>query len=171
MESIRFNHPLGQIVKETGQFPQSLKVGSRSVMLPPGTAVHLSLSALHTHPKYWGDDSLKWNPNRFISRPAGIEGGIEGEVLSPDTQENFLPWGTGQRVCPGKKFAQVELVATLAYIFRNYTVHPRPQDGESIEDARTRIFQTGNEIEHEGTILFEIRHPKTIELTWSRRED
>ncbi|KAH8699443.1 cytochrome P450 monooxygenase-like protein [Phaeosphaeriaceae sp. PMI808] len=168
MESLRINHPLGQLVKQTGQFSQPLRIGSRNIRLPPGTAVHLSLAALHTHPQYWGDDSLKWNPNRFISAPADAEKSFKNEVLASDTQEHFLPWATGQRVCPGKRFSQVELVATLAYIFRDYTVHPQPQNGESMDNARTRIFQTGLEIEHESTILHEIRHPETIALTWSR---
>ena len=124
---------------------------------------------MHTHPQYWGDDSMEWNPNRFISTPADAQESLENEVLASDTQEHFLPWATGQRVCPGKKFSQVEIVATLAYIFRDYTVHPQPREGESMDDARARIFQTGMEIEHESKILHEIRHPETIALSWSKR--
>jgi cytochrome P450 len=170
MESLRINHPLGQLVKQTGEFSQPLKIGSRIIAIPPGTAIHLSLAAMHPHPQYWGEDSLKWNPSRFISTPTGQEWSFESEVLSPDTQEHFLPWATGQRVCPGKKFSQVELVATLAYIFRDYAVQPQPRAGESMDNARKRIYQTGMEIEHEGTVLHEIRHPETIALTWAKRE-
>ncbi|KAF2260654.1 cytochrome P450 monooxygenase-like protein [Lojkania enalia] len=170
MESLRINHPLGQLVKQTGNFSQTIRVGSRNITIPPGTAVHLSLAAMHTHPQYWGENSLKWNPNRFISIPSGAEMSFENEILASDTQEHFLPWATGQRVCPGKKFSQVELVATLAFIFRNYTVQPEPQNGETMEQARKRIFDTSLEIEHEGKILHEMRHPETIALTWRKRE-
>jgi cytochrome P450 len=169
MESLRFNHPLGQLAKETGKFSQTLNIGGRSVTLPPGTSIHLSLAAMHTHPDYWGKESMKWNPHRFISTPEGVQGQLEAEVLAPDTQEHFLPWATGQRVCPGKKFSQVELVAVLAYIFRDYTVQPKPQRGESMEQACQRIFDTSLVIEHEGTILHEMRHPETISLTWTKR--
>ncbi|KAH7379437.1 cytochrome P450 monooxygenase-like protein [Phaeosphaeria sp. MPI-PUGE-AT-0046c] len=171
MESLRFNHPLGQLVKGTGTLSQTLNLGGRSITLPPGTAIHLSLAAMHTHPDYWGDDSMVWNPQRFISKSQDGRNDIEAEILAPDTQEHFLPWATGQRVCPGKKFSQVELVAVLAYIFRGYTVHPEPRRGESMQQARKRIFQTSLVIEHEGTILHEMRHPKSISLTWARETD
>jgi len=168
MESLRLNHPLGQLVKQTGDFSQLLKIGSRNVTIPPGTAIHLSLAALHTHPQYWGEDSLKWNPNKFITTN-DAEVSFEDEILAPDTQEHFLPWATGQRVCPGKKFSQVELVAALAFIFRDYIVQPRPRSGESMEQARKRTFNTGLVIDHEGAILHEMRHPETITLTFSKR--
>ncbi|KAF2787233.1 cytochrome P450 [Melanomma pulvis-pyrius CBS 109.77] len=164
MESLRINHPLGQLAKQTGNFSQLLKIGSRNITIPSGTAIHLSLAAIHTHPRYWGEDSLKWIPDRFISTPDGADKSFENEVLASDTQQHFLPWAAGQRVCPGKKFSQVELVATLAFIFRDYTVHPQPQNGESIEQACNRIFKTSLEIEHEGKILHEMRRPKTIAL-------
>jgi len=169
MESLRFNHPLGQLAKQTGNFSQPLKIGSRNVVIPAGTAVHLSLAAMHTHPQYWGEDSLKWNPKRFISTSEGVDDTFENEILASDTQEHFLPWATGQRVCPGKKFSQVELVAALSFIFRDYTVQPQPRIGEHMDDARKRIFKTGMEIEHEGTILHEIRQPESISLLYCKR--
>jgi cytochrome P450 len=166
MESLRLNHPLGQLVKETGKFAQPLKIGSHTITLPPHTAVHLSLAAMHTHPDYWGNKSMAWNPKRFVSVTGGS---LESEVLASDTQEHFLPWATGQRVCPGKKFSQVEIVAVLAYIFRDYTVQPELRTGESLEQARERIFETSLTIDHEGKILHEMRHPESIALTWTKR--
>ena len=113
---------------------------------------------------------MEWNPHRFISQPNSVQTQLDEEVLAPDTQEHFLPWATGQRVCPGKKFSQVELVAVLAYIFRDYTVQPKPYRGESMQQARQRIFDTSLVIDHEGTILHEMRHPETISLIWSKRD-
>jgi cytochrome P450 len=169
MESLRFNHPLGQLAKETGCASQTLNMGGRAIVIPPRTAIHLSLAAMHTHPDYWGEDSMTWNPQRFISRSRDHPNELDAELLAPDTQEHFLPWATGQRVCPGKKFSQVELVAVLAYIFRDYTVQPEVHDGESMKDARRRIFDTSLVIDHEGTILHEMRNPGSISLTWTRR--
>lgn len=173
MESLRLAHPLGQLVKTTGKFPQSLKIGSRTITVPPDTSVHLSLVALHADPHHWGEDALKFNPHRFITRSSGHydpDDPFENERLASDTQPHFLPWATGQRVCPGKKFSQVELVAALATLFRNYTVQPQPQKGENMQQARERIFKTALDIDHEGQILHEMRRPESAALVWRKRE-
>lgn len=112
---------------------------------------------------------MQWNPKRFIFHPTDSESSFENEILAPDTQPHFLAWATGQRVCPGKKFSQVELVAVLALIFRDYRVQPQPRIGETMEQARERIFRTGMEIDHEGKILFEMRHPESIAMTFRKR--
>lgn len=171
MESLRINHPLGQVVKTTGHYSQSLKVGSRAYTIPPNTSIHLSLASLFTHPQYWGSDTLHYDPSRFISIPSNATATFENEVLAGDTSTHFLPWAYGQRVCPGKKFSQAETVAVLAVLFRDWVVEPVTQDGESLEDARKRVFRTGMEIEHEGKILHEMRHPRSVELIWRSRGD
>ncbi|KAF9697251.1 hypothetical protein EKO04_005117 [Ascochyta lentis] len=169
MESLRLNHPLGQIAKETGVYAQPLRIGSRDIIIPPGTSIHLNTVALHTDPQYWGEDAMQWNPRRFITVPEGAVPDFENEILASDTQSRFLPWATGQRVCPGKKFSQVEVVAVLALLLRSYIVQPQRRAGETMADARRRVFKTGMEVDHEGHILHEIRNPGLIALTWTRR--
>lgn len=145
--------------------------------IPPGTSIHLSMAAMHTHPDYWGDDSLSFKPQRFITSPTtnttttngSPPTSLQNESLAPDSSTNFLPWATGQRLCPGKKFSQVELVAVLAVLFRSYTVRPETLAGESLADARKRIYREGMQIEHEGTILHEIMRPKNCGVVWERR--
>lgn len=168
MESVRLNHPLGQLVKTTGKYEQPLKVGSETHIIPARTAIHLNLAALHTHPHYWGDDSLKWNPKRFITHPESLEHTLENEVLAADTSDHYLAWAWGQRVCPGKRFSQVELVAGLSALFHDHRVQPEPQKGETLQQAQARIFDIGMDIEHEGHILHEMRDPQTACLKWSR---
>jgi len=169
MEVLRLTHPLSQLVKTTG--PQSLpvQVGPKNYTLPPQTNIHLNLSALHTHPQYWGNDSLRFSPYRFISMPTNNSVSIDTEVLAPDTTKTFLPWVHGQRLCPGKKFSQVELVATLAMLFRSHRVQPELLPGELMEYARKRILKTGMDIDHEGTMLFEISEPKKARLIWVKQ--
>jgi cytochrome P450 len=56
-----------------------------------------------------------------------------GEHLVPEPQPSkakpddpmYMPFLHGPRVCPGKKFAQVEFVAVIATIFREWRVEPR----------------------------------------------
>ena len=168
-ESLRLNHPLNQLVKTTSTHPQTLLLKNKQHTLPAGTSLHLNLAALHTHPRYWGASGLTWNPARFItSTGPGI---IENEFLAPDTSANFIPWAHGQRICPGKKFSQVELVGALARLFRDHVVAPRVRAGETAQSARERMVRTGMDIDHQGTMLFEISRPEGAALVWSRRDD
>ncbi|KAF2874075.1 cytochrome P450 monooxygenase-like protein [Massariosphaeria phaeospora] len=170
MESLRLNHPLGQLAKTTENRSPTITIASKAYTLPPDTSVHLSLSALHTHSRYWGADSMTWNPKRFISYSANAPKTIENEVLAADTSEHYLAWAWGQRVCPGKKFSQVELVATLATLFYKHTVQPELREGETLEQARKRVYQAGLDIEHEGKILHEMREPESTCLVWKERK-
>lgn len=78
---------------------------------------------------------MKWDPTRFISIKPSDNGStaqqFENEVLASDTSDNFMPFAWGQRVCPGKKFAQVELVAALAVFFRDWRVEPALEGNET----------------------------------------
>lgn len=171
MEGLRLTHPLGQLVKTTGPTPKTLNVGGKTFTIPANTSIHCNMSALHTDPGYWGPDAMEWNPKRFISTPAGATSNVpfENEVLASDTSSNFLPWAEGQRVCPGKKFSQVETVAALAVMFRSHKVLPQTEGNETPKQAQSRVFQTGLDVDHESKILHEMRDPGSVSLTWSKR--
>jgi cytochrome P450 len=139
MEALRICHPLSQLVKTTGPTPQPLTLANKTYTIPTGTSVHCSLPALHSHPKYWGPEPLVWNPGQHLSIPNNKPTiSFEDEVLAPDISAHFLPWAWGQRVCPGKRFSQVEIVAVLAALFRDWKVGIVPERGESLEEGRAR---------------------------------
>ena len=49
-------------------------------------------------------------------------------------------WSEGARVCPGKKFSQVEYIALIAVLFRSHRVFPVIEGQESEADARQRAL-------------------------------
>lgn len=51
-----------------------------------------------------------------------------------------MPWSEGDRACPGKRFAQVELTGAVSALFADYKVEPVPEKGESMETARKRTM-------------------------------
>jgi cytochrome P450 len=167
MESLRICHPLSQLVKTTGPTPQPLKVNGETHIIPAGTSVHCSLPALHAHPKYWGPDPLAWNPQQHIgvSAKKGTDS-FENEVLASDTSEHFMPWAWGQRVCPGKRFSQVELVAVLATLFRNWRVEIVPEGQETLEQARKRGWASSLKVDHQDHMLHEMVNPESVGLVW-----
>jgi len=80
-----------------------------------------------------------------------------------------MPWSEGDRACPGKKFAQVELTGAVSALFADYKVEPVPEKGESMETARKR---TTDVIKDSGIVLLvEMLHPERVGLRWVKRED
>lgn len=65
LETLRLYNPLPGVPKYTST-PQSLKIASRTISIPADTLVIPALQTLHTHPRYWGKDSLAWQPKRWI---------------------------------------------------------------------------------------------------------
>jgi hypothetical protein len=58
-----------------------------------------------------------------------------------DTPQNtiFVAWSYGPRVCPGKKFSQVEFVAVIACLLQGVRVEPLTQGNESEVEAAARL--------------------------------
>lgn len=170
METLRICHPLSQLVKTTGSSPQPLTVNGKMYMIPAGTSIHCSLPALHSHPKYWGPNPLAWNPEQHISVSSNDgKRSFETEVLAADTSEHFMPWAWGQRVCPGKRFSQVELVAVLAALFRDWRVEIMPEKEETLEQAQKRAWVNSLKVDHEGHMLHEMVNPRGVGLMWVKR--
>ncbi|KAL8768824.1 MAG: hypothetical protein Q9194_005609, partial [Teloschistes cf. exilis] len=130
LETVRLYNPLLNVPKYTAAHPQTLRVNDRTLRIPPDTIVAPHMNALHTHPRYWGDDSLQWRPSRWIisSTPSfsnppsssttpnnpnhstptpNLAQTLPTERLLAPRKGTYIPWSDGVQNCPGKKFAQV----------------------------------------------------------------
>ena len=165
METIRL-YTVVPVSKWVGdQNPVSLQVGGKTVVLPPKTMFIPSYAAVQTDPKYWGPDALEWRPSRWIQ-----DGGEPGsEELIAVQKGTFLGWSEGARDCPGKKFSQVEFVATMAALFRDWRVDPAPlRRDESPREAQKRVLDL---IEQDSApvLLLQMLHPERAPLIWKKR--
>ncbi|KAL8982596.1 MAG: hypothetical protein Q9205_002944 [Flavoplaca limonia] len=168
------------IAKSTGSSPRTLSLGANTVIIPKNTVVIPNYSALHTHPRYWGDDSLKFEPSRWIVssssdpsnkedlRPSPASYPTEYLKEPPNRNSPFVGWSGGARSCPGRKFAQVEFVGVLIGLFREYKVAPVPLNGEDDASARARLLE---QIEKDTgmRLLLQMLHPEKAVLAWRRR--
>ncbi|KAK5634493.1 hypothetical protein RRF57_010206 [Xylaria bambusicola] len=134
----------------------------------------LDYSSLQTDLRWWGFDSLTWRPSRFI-KPAEsdltLEAGVgmakEEEFLQP-RRGAFVGWSEGARDCPGRKFSQVEFVATIVSLFRDWKVDPVTFEGETIEAARKRVLELIR-TDSAMVLLQQMLHPERAPLVWSKR--
>ncbi|KAF2688987.1 cytochrome P450 monooxygenase-like protein [Lentithecium fluviatile CBS 122367] len=167
LETLRLYDPLLSIVKGTQTQPGYLTIGSQKIIVPPDTRIILNLQALQSHPKYWGDDSLEWKPSRWIQTRPGPEPLFDRESIIELDHGAYIPWGEGNRSCPGKKFAQVEHVAVMVAMFRDHFVAPARLEGEGEEAARERTRST---LRDTGMVLLlQILHPEKAPLEWKAR--
>lgn len=148
-----------------------LTVNGTEHVIPADYLVVPNLQAVHTHPRYWGSDSLEWRPQRWIVPPPlnaspSLED-ISCETLFVPDNGMYFPWSEGMRSCPGKKFAQVEFVATLATLFAKHVVEPVPFQGESLEGARERVMEVVKDSNVE--LLLQTSRPKTAFVRWRKR--
>ena len=128
--------------------------------------------ALHTHPRYWGADSLTWRPSRWI---VGSDNSLDCDLTTRLSQESlfvpekgtFIAWSEGARNCPGKKFAQVEFVATMAAVFRSFRAKSVARDGETRKAAAKRVLDVVKDSNVE--LLLQMRDPDSVSVSWSRR--
>lgn len=167
-ETLRLYTPVPTSKIVDTQEPQPLTVGGKTLLLPPKTMIVPSYASLHTDPKYWGQDSLEFRPSRFV-KSAGKSSKLEDEEFITPARGTFLAWSMGARDCVGKKFSQVEFVAVMATLFRDWKVEPVLKDGEKTQaEAQKRIL---NQIEMDSApvLLLQMLHPENSPLVWKRR--
>ncbi|KAF3055565.1 Cytochrome P450 3A13 [Daldinia childiae] len=152
-------------IKWTGDQATTLTVGDRTLHLPAKTIILPSYGSMHTDPRYWGPDSLEWRPSRWIRLGSNKPG---DEEIDMNRRGVFLGWSEGTRDCPGKKFSQVEFVALMVGLFRQWRVDPvKKYSGENIEAARRRVLDLIRE-DSGWILLLQILHPERAPLVWRK---
>ncbi|KAF9894819.1 hypothetical protein FE257_004440 [Aspergillus nanangensis] len=150
LETLRHYPPVTGINKSTGDKEQLVTFNGSLVLLAEDVNVNMSLTALHHNPKYWGKNALVYCPQNWDTRCAcdWAESTSNAPEMSDTTagtphvrnpvKGSFLAFSDGARGCLGKRFAQVEFVAILTLIFRQYRVELAVRETESLEDVRRR---------------------------------
>lgn len=78
--------------------------------LPKDTVMFLPIIALHHDPDLWGDDFMKFKPERFA----------DGVANAAKHQLAFMPFSLGARVCVGSNLALQEAKVVLAMLLQRF---------------------------------------------------
>lgn len=98
-----FGHP--RAVNEEGAEIRGYKV-------PKNTVILSLIWDIHQDPRYW-ENPTEFQPSRFIN--------AEGRTFRP---ENFMPFGTGRRICLGDQMAMMELFTAFSALLLRYNFKP-----------------------------------------------
>lgn len=100
--------------------------GQTEFVIKKDTIVMIDAPGVHYNPRYW-ENPEKFDPGRF---------------MRAYNKDAFIPFGVGHRACLGRKFSEVESVAMLIHLLRNYSVHlvPNRPDGTVDVDVARQKF-------------------------------
>jgi cytochrome P450 len=97
-------------------------------LLKKGSIVQVPAPAVHTDPRIWGSDVAEFNPRRFAKSLNGtfVENGSAGaekkeKQVHPSA---FRGFGGGSSLCPGRHFAQIEVLSFTAMLALGYELEP-----------------------------------------------
>ncbi|KAE8441431.1 hypothetical protein EG329_004957 [Mollisiaceae sp. DMI_Dod_QoI] len=143
-ESLRLIPAILNIPKVTSG-DQSVTVDGRQFTIPDKAFVHLNVVGTNQNPRYWGNDSTVFRPERWLPKSGTAtenrkESGTAKEKIEADGLEtasfetstssslvtpvkgSYISFSEGARACPGRRFAQVESTAVLSALFQKYSV-------------------------------------------------
>ncbi|KAB8205709.1 cytochrome P450 [Aspergillus parasiticus] len=166
LETLRLYPPIPSLPKWTNDQPQPLKVGDRTIMIPPKVGINLSLLPMHIDPQHW-EDPLEWKPSRWIT-PTKLDTAtsIEDEQLITPVRCTYFPWSDGPQNCPGNKFSQVEFVAVIASLFRHHRISPVANAGETFQQTRERVLATTRDVDLQ--LLLRMKDAERVHLECRR---
>ena len=165
LETLRIHGSTVFLPKSTGNTKCALTIAGKEHIIPSGTFVVTNSQALHCDRNTWGADALDFRPSRWIKKNSELP---EQEELIEPTPGSFVGWSDGPRVCPAKKFSQVEFAGVMSVLFRQHRVRPKQERGESEEQATKKLERM---IEDSGisAITLQMRHPQQVGLVWTER--
>ena len=102
-------------------------------LLKKSSIVQIASGIIHADEKVWGADAATFNPRRFISSSSNdteqfsTGSGAAGEQTATQLPKNvpsaaYRPFGGGSVICPGRHFAQSEIVGFAALMFLAFDV-------------------------------------------------
>ncbi|KZO94422.1 cytochrome P450 [Calocera viscosa TUFC12733] len=136
-ESLDQMHKIDSFVKESMRLTPILvsSVGRRAMKsitlsdgtsLPKGAHIYANLWGTQHDPALWSDPET-FDPWRFSRASAAGEGGAKNLFTTPTPE--FLFWGYGEHICPGRFFAAQSIKLMLAHIVTSYDVKLRDGEG------------------------------------------
>ncbi|KAF0430585.1 cytochrome P450 [Gigaspora margarita] len=102
---------------------------------PAGTLFNFDIVSLHRHKDYWPCPEI-FDPNRFfLDNKNESYLNVKNDDLKDDNnghnekkdqkvgqKYSFIMFGSGSRICPGRKLAIIELLSLMVYVFGKYDV-------------------------------------------------
>jgi cytochrome P450 len=205
-ETLRLMPPVVSIPKVTGPSPITLTMDGQPLRLPARTFMHINVIGSARNPRYYPsspsqatpkkDDLDDFVPARWLERDAQaaarggytIDDGLgtvsfeAHSTLYHPPRGAFVPFSDGVRACPGRRFAQVEITAILAVVFREWSVELDVRAWASDEEvarmgreARRAVYEVARRAAERtvrrsvSIVTLKLRAGERVPVRWVRR--
>lgn len=115
--------------------------------LPAGTLVMANYTSAHRSPEFWSRPE-DFYPEHFIDPETG-------KLLA--NKDGFMPYGLGERICPGKELADMEMFLILANLLASYSLLLAPGDTGEMGTQ----FEAGTAV---------LRNPRPYHVVFEKRD-
>lgn len=122
-ETLHLYHPVEWMPRRATSDAAVTDSAGKLHIIPKDTTCVLDFAAMFRSPKHWsthgsqGKDkespALQFEPSRWLNTSA---------QQSQSLPSAYIPFSTGQRACPGKRFAEAQIHALVACIISEYSV-------------------------------------------------
>ncbi|KAF2021402.1 cytochrome P450 [Aaosphaeria arxii CBS 175.79] len=128
-ETMRLTSPLN-----SARYVKSDTVIADTYVVRADTIVQVSGVLLHADEGIWGPDAAEFNPRRFIHTPNGTKTSPDGSTNHSRANQipsvAFRGFGGGGSLCPGRHFAQMEILALVSSFILGFDIEaPKGQTG------------------------------------------
>mgnify|MGYP003702467055 CR=1 FL=1 len=106
------------------------------IKYPEGVNFTLPVLSIHHDPSIWGQDAIKFNPERFAN----------GVSKATKFQTAFFSFAWGPRICLGQSFAILEAKMALATILQSFSFELSPSYTHAPHTVLTLQPQYGSPI-------------------------
>lgn len=130
------------------------------------TDLMCSMGVLHTDEKVWGPDARQFDAARFQRMDDGPASEAKAKRAA------FAPFGGGKHLCPGRKFAQAEILGLTLALVMGYDVLPaKGEDWSSIALPEKQSLSLGQALHKpvnggEGFGVRIVRRPEWKSVQW-----
>ncbi|KAF2664357.1 cytochrome P450 [Microthyrium microscopicum] len=97
---------------------------SNDILFKKGHLVRLEGAAVHKDPDVWGPDVHEFNPYRFYKSGNGTINTADEEPPKQVHPASFRGFGGGKGICPGRLFAQGEIIGISAMLALSFDLVP-----------------------------------------------
>lgn len=116
METLRFQSPVSMTRREASKDTSIL-----GQFVPKGTDIIISPYAVNMSTALWGEDAMKFNPDRWMGPGKANSGGA-------DSNYSLLTFLHGPRSCIGQQFAKAEQASLLAALVGKFQMELADKD-------------------------------------------